>query len=299
VSAPDVRCAQSTLAAGEALAGTAPYARAWIALEQPGPWGRGALEQSHLPAGLGAALVERAREAPVTVVLIRRPGRHADTGAPGARQVLVAHTGPTDAWLRAARLPDPWALLDLDFAALCAGAELALPGVAFEPTGPAALVCTNAQRDLCCAERGRPLALGLAAEGAAVWESSHLGGHRFAPTAAVLPYGVVLGRATADDVRAALSGRIPLQAYRGRSAYPAPAQAAEAHVRAAEGLASVHAVADVADAGGGRWRVTLADGGERAVRVTATVGPQRKESCRKPPLAATGWTAEAEPLAPR
>ncbi|HEU5385864.1 MAG TPA: sucrase ferredoxin [Streptosporangiaceae bacterium] len=47
-----------------------------------------------------------------------------------------------------------------------------------------ALVCTNGKRDRCCAVRGRPVAAAIAdATGWDTWESSHLGGHRFAATA--------------------------------------------------------------------------------------------------------------------
>ena len=100
----------------------------------------------------------------------------------------------------------------------------------------------------------------------------------------VLPFGVVLGRCTVDDVRSALAGQIPLEAYRGRSAYPQPAQAAEAYVRAATGLGAVDAVAGVEPAGPGRWSVLLADGTTRLVEVVESTGPDRKESCRKPAL---------------
>ena len=98
----------------------------------------------------------------------------------------------------------------------------------------------------------------------------------------MLPVGVVLGRCTADDVRSALGGVIPLEAYRGRSTYPQPAQAAEAYVRAVEGLNAVGAVAGVRARGPGRWRVLLADGTSRLVEVVESTGPDRKESCRKP-----------------
>jgi hypothetical protein len=298
VTAPEVRCSASALGAGEPLAGTAPYARVWIGLEQPGPWGRGALQQSHLPEGLGDALGERTRGLPVTVVLIRRPGRHADLGGGGTRRLVVAHAGPVEPWLRIADLADPWAALDLDFERLCSGTP---PDAGWlRPSdAPTALVCTNAQRDLCCAEQGRPLALALAAEGCEVWESSHLGGHRFAPTAVVLPFGIVLGRCTVDDVRSAMAGQIPLEAYRGRSAYPQPAQAAEAHVREANGLGAVGAVAGVVPAGPGRWSVRLADGTTRVVEVVESTGPDRKESCRKPPLPWSGWAASAIPASPQ
>ena len=47
--------------------------------------------------------------------------------------------------------------------------------------GPVVVVCTHGRRDVCCAERGRPLAAATALEHpGAVWESTHVGGDRFA-----------------------------------------------------------------------------------------------------------------------
>ncbi|MBV9923283.1 MAG: hypothetical protein JOY78_20875 [Pseudonocardia sp.] len=53
---------------------------------------------------------------------------------------------------------------------------------------PLLLVCTHGRRDRCCALDGRALVRALVEAGEPdVWECSHLSGHRFAPTALVLP----------------------------------------------------------------------------------------------------------------
>jgi hypothetical protein len=66
------------------------------------------------------------------------------------------------------------------------------------------LVCTHGARDSCCGRRGANLAVELAASGLFagenLWRTSHMGGHRFAPTFAVLPQGTVWGFADADLV---------------------------------------------------------------------------------------------------
>jgi hypothetical protein len=56
------------------------------------------------------------------------------------------------------------------------------------------LVCTHGRRDRCCGSLGIALASEisadrLASQGVRVWRTSHTGGHRFAPTAIVLPEG--------------------------------------------------------------------------------------------------------------
>ena len=66
------------------------------------------------------------------------------------------------------------------------------------------LVCTHGTRDSCCGKRGAQLAVDLAASGGLagrnLWRTSHMGGHRFAPTFLVLPEGTVWGFADTDLV---------------------------------------------------------------------------------------------------
>jgi hypothetical protein len=108
-----------------------------------------------------------------------------------------------------------------------------------QPQSPDArkyLVCTNSARDPCCGIRGPAVARALdEARPGAVYESSHLGGHRFAANLLVLPDGLFFGRL---DVRSALAvaeeleaGRLPLEHFRGRSSLTEEQQAAEILVR--------------------------------------------------------------------
>ncbi|WP_030422948.1 sucrase ferredoxin [Streptomyces sp. NRRL F-5065] len=284
----------------EPLSGTAPSARTWLLVEQPGPWGAKALTSSHLDPVVGRALENAAKGTGVRVALIRRPGRPADRGTGAGRRVYAAHTTPGGVWVRGATITDPRLLLGLDFAALGRGDrrtfDTALGGGPH--TGdPLALVCTNGKRDRCCALLGRPLAAELAASGVeGVWEVTHLGGHRFSPTMLVLPYGYVYGRITAADVREILRGareaRIVADGCRGNSAWERPGQAAELAVRSAAGVDAAEALAvvrtevvrDGAHGGGDApgWKVTVAhvDGRHWRVRVAqGTARPPRPESC--------------------
>jgi hypothetical protein len=65
-----------------------------------------------------------------------------------------------------------------------------------------ALVCTNGRRDLCCARFGTPVYNYLKNEepgfpGLRAWQSTHMGGHRFAANLLWLPQGVLYGRVDA------------------------------------------------------------------------------------------------------
>ncbi|MFI7103930.1 sucrase ferredoxin [Streptomyces sp. NPDC050161] len=226
-------CTTASLEAAELLAGTAATARTWLLIEQPGPWGKKALTDSHLDPHIGRALEAATTGTGVRVALIRRPGRHADGHGTPSRRLFLAYTAPGCSWIRTTTVTDLQAALRLDFGALGFGDH----GGLWNPhTGdPVVLVCTNGRRDRCCAVLGRPLAAELLSSGADTWEVTHIGGHRFAPTLFVLPFGYAYGRASAQLVKtavdAARNGRITLDHCRGRSAWDRPGQAAELAIR--------------------------------------------------------------------
>jgi hypothetical protein len=235
-------CSDGSLAVGEQLAGTAPHAVAWVALEQSGPWGPKAFTDSHLDKDLGRAIEIAAAAHGIRPSLIRRPGRHADRHAEAGtdpRQLLVAYTRPGGAWLLEGTLEQPGHLLDLDWESLqrgdLQGVRRSLPPLQAS-TRPHLLVCTNGRRDVCCATKGRPVALGAAGIfPGRVWEVTHTSGHRFAATSVLLPAGMLHGRldvdAAAGVLVAADRGETVLAGSRGRSTWAPPAQVAELAVR--------------------------------------------------------------------
>jgi hypothetical protein len=103
-------------------------------------------------------------------------------------------------------------------------------------------VCTHGRHDACCAELGRPVALALAdgPHADAVWETSHVGGDRFAGNLVVLPRGLYYGALDAASARAVAdataAGEVVLDHLRGRSDLPMGAQAAEVALRREHGL---------------------------------------------------------------
>lgn len=226
---PAFRCAAESLLRGDALAGTASTVRAFLLVENPGPWGVEALRDARLPDGLGHAVGHAAAAAKVRPLLVRRPDRrpHQD----GIR-VFAAYAHPSRPWVETTVLADPHDLLDLDLAALGAGRSTGLPA----HEGSLLCVCTHGRHDACCAERGRPVvgALGLARP-EETWEVSHIGGDRFAGNLLVLPHGFYYGRLTPDaaltvaDAHAV--GELELEHFRGRSAFPMPVQVAEVALR--------------------------------------------------------------------
>ena len=228
-------CATLSRALTEPLYGTASRVRGWALLEQPGPWGREAVTESRLDRDLARALDRKARDAHLRLLLIRRPGRPTQ-GQPTT--CFVAHTSRQDRWLERRHLEDPAGLLALDMAAVVAGRR---PGFGEEVVEPVYLVCTNGRHDRCCATYGRPLALALAAShGELIWESSHVGGDRFAGNLVCLPDGHYFGRVGPDDAARVVDrhrkGTLDLDHYRGCCIDPPVVQAAEWFARRHTGL---------------------------------------------------------------
>jgi hypothetical protein len=100
---------------------------------------------------------------------------------------------------------------------------------------PQYFVCTNGQRDLCCARFGLPVFTALAERvGHRAWQTTHVGGHRFAPNVLVLPFAAMYGRVTRERVdeliEATEAGRIVPGLLRGRTWRTPVVQAAEAFV---------------------------------------------------------------------
>ena len=295
-------------AAAEPLTATAPPATAWLVLEQPGPWGRDAVSDSHLPDALAAHL-QSAKGTGVSVLLARHPDRPERSASEG-RHVWFASTAPGHSWMREAVLTDDAALLECDFAAIASGS---LPAIGSGSTTPLLLVCTHSGRDACCAVHGRALVTSLMSAGAdrsRLWECSHLGGHRFAPTALSLPTGTVFGRLDLDSAQQVMDdaarGQLHLAHYRGRSAFPQALQAAEIKVREVEGITDASAL-DVLWVRNGRAipvppgatldnlasllaEVRHMDGRSWHVPVRHLPLPRaRMESCGKDPVEGAAW----------
>lgn len=274
-------CAAVSLTSGEPLHGTAPRAAAWLLVEQPGAWGRKALTESALDLELGAELERRAKAAGAKVLLVKRPGR-AQTGR--QRRAFVCSPAPGASYVEELELADLATLLEIDLKAVAHGESTGLGRVRPEPLY---LVCTNGRRDACCARLGRPVLRALAeTRPGAVWECSHLGGHRFAANVVCLPAGICYGRVTVADAHELPDryerGQLDLPRLRGRASLAPAEQAAETYLRLREGIAALDGVSLVDSANGTSTFATL-DGRRFQVDVASSQGPPRPASCGDPP----------------
>ena len=213
---------RASLAAGEPLAGTADRVDVWLLLEYNPTWRAKAVTDNDLSPKIKAWL--DAQMAAVTgrglkprLQFIRRPELD---------RAEITLSSPRRTASTRAESTGYDAVAELDIQASL-GTQ-SMPRVEAQQY----FVCTNGQRDLCCARFGRPTYMRLReVVGDRAWQTTHLGGHRFAPNVLTLPQGVLYGRVTPQDVSGFVAdveaGRLARDFVRGRSVLSAEAQAAE------------------------------------------------------------------------
>ncbi len=249
---PTADIAQFSLVAGEPLTATTSRASIWILLEYNDTWGAKALEESNLPERVKHLLMTLSASLPQARFQFIKQG-----GNNQGIRFYVAKAHPINPLLFRFRLESYEDLLDMDVAAIAsARSDQTLS------EDRLFLVCTNGKRDVCCAKNGLPLYNALSSiAGRDVWQTTHLGGHRFAGTMVCLPHGICYGRVHPEDapsvVHAYRSSDLLLDYYRGCAAYDAPAQAAEAFLRRQTSECAIDAfrLRDVQPDGYNRWLV--------------------------------------------
>ena len=101
---------------------------------------------------------------------------------------------------------------------------------------PFYLVCTNGNKDKCCALKGLPIFIYLSMQHQVpVYQCSHVGGDRFAANMLYMPYGIYYGRVHAEDMPGILNahrqGNISRKHYRGSARHNFLHQVAEHFLR--------------------------------------------------------------------
>ena len=270
-------CAGVSSASAEPLAATASRVDHWILVEYRGLWDRDVLGGSLLSPELKAHLRgQLARLGHARLLFVKKPERRSY----GRRQLFFGTSRPGEERFYALEFDRHDDLLALDLAAALAGDEA--PGTPVDH--PLFIVCTHGKRDRCCAKHGRPLydSLRRAGENDWVWQSTHVGGDRFAGNVVVLPQGLYFGRVEPEDVGTLLEeyagGRLLLERYRGRSGHSFPVQAAEELVRTEDGLSGIDDVVCLGAESTAEhaWRVRLRDraGGLHEVDVVEERGEE-------------------------
>lgn len=214
------RCAMRAQLRDDPMIGTGFPAARLLLVEQPGPWGRDGLVESRMQRAVAGDLLARASSAGIRMQAIRRPGR---TRSDEPRRWALADTRDGFEQVQWGTFERPEELLRLAFDGLVGQLD----------PDPLYLVCAHGRHDACCALRGRNVAAALdAVRPGRVWETTHVGGDRFAANVLVLPAGLLYGRvlpfAAPGFVAAAEADQVIGALLRGRVGYPPTVQAAMA-----------------------------------------------------------------------
>jgi hypothetical protein len=236
MSQPFFYCSELSRGFKERTYGTASTGDVWLLLEYPYWWGAKAFQESALSPAVKAHLnralksIRRAR-----LLFIKQ-----DRIAGSELSIFIVRSSETDPSIVKLKIKNYEQLLDIDLAS-AAGASLT-NGIRVE--SPLYLVCAHGRRDKCCAKFGYPVYKALRERaGVSVWQSSHVGGDRFAANLVLFPHGLFYAHVTEESSRAIIDEyagrRLVLDKYRGRACYSHPTQAAEFFIRSETGLTGI------------------------------------------------------------
>ena len=274
----------------EPLPGTAKPGAVYVLFEWPEAWPRDVMGDAALGEELTAKLAPMLEAHDATLLLIRHPTREGRNISDHHLYLVFADEAVTEV----KHVDSPDELLELD---------LSGPGRngAERRERPLLLICTHAKRDRCCAAKGRPLLNELHARhpfgpgNDVVWETSHIKGHRFAPTMLLLPWAYSFGRMNIEAADAMLAdaseGLYFVPGNRGRGTLGPVEQVAELAV-AAEVPGARYGQFEVAASGGDSALVTdTASGQVYEVQLEQRPVSGVVDSCGKPPKESTAWVA--------
>lgn len=225
-------CRETSLGNGEPILGTAPpQTERWVVIESRAPFPAKVVKESPL-ADLLRPLTDRlATLCKRTRMQYIRRARGLATGD-GKIHVFLADARAGHQRLLEGDFDTHEELLGIDIESFIQGEHVR----GFTPrVSPLVLLCTHGKRDACCALHGRAF-MKAAGEADELWETSHIGGHRFAATCVVLPWGQYYGRLRPEEAERFLAnlrrGRMhDLSTYRGCATLSRRGQVAEGVVR--------------------------------------------------------------------
>ena len=249
-------CSTAARQAGEDLSGTAGHYRTYVLIECPLPWPAIAFNSPSIPPELRHYVKTASADKSVRFLCINRgtPNRSKQTTLliyEQSEQPVVSSADSntsgnlTDNSFTQGYRGYEFSLTSLDQVVPCleaywhrASKSAEAPASGQKIDRQDVLVCTHGMRDKCCAKLGQPVFRGarqMAEKGTlpnvSVWKASHIGGHRFAPTAITLPDGRYYGRLSLSALQAVVTRQGAIAqlspVYRGWGILPKPLQILE------------------------------------------------------------------------
>ncbi|HKS29316.1 MAG TPA: sucrase ferredoxin [Pyrinomonadaceae bacterium] len=236
----DFYCSQLSRGVEENTFGTASVGEVWLLVEYTEPWGPHALKDSSLSTEVKNYLNQLIRRIPRSRLLfIKQERRHQSRF-----NFFIVRGRERNPFIVRFELDDYEKLREryLDVASVAAGEKTGHGEVVTEPLY---LVCTHGKRDKCCAKFGFPIYKSVReARDGQVWQSSHVGGDRFAANLLCFPHGLFYAHVTDESAHEVVEAyereQIVLEKFRGRACYPYPVQAADYFIRRETGVVGVN-----------------------------------------------------------
>lgn len=236
----DFYCSQLSRGVEENTFGTASVGEVWLLVEYTEPWGPHALNDSRLSSEVKNYLNQLIRRIPRSRLLFIKQERRKQSSF----NFFIIRARERNPFIVRFELDDYEKLREryLDVAAVAAGEKTEGGEIVKEPLY---LVCTHGKRDKCCAKFGFPIYKTVReARDGLVWQSSHVGGDRFAANLLCFPHGLFYAHVTEESAHLVVNryeeGQLVLEKFRGRACYPYPVQAADFFIRRETGLAGIN-----------------------------------------------------------
>jgi hypothetical protein len=227
-------CADYSRQAGEDLIGSATNAQTYILIECPPPWTAEALNSKWVPNNL-RLLVEDVKRTKSSIKFLLIANNLSHKSNRSTLLIYQRKEGINHGYHKQEFQAENLEQLVI---VLRKWLFLGIPISETQTTTRDILVCTHGSHDQCCARYGNPFFFHATAtvsnlnlDNVRIWKSSHLGGHRFAPTAIDFPEGRYYGALDIESFQQILtrSGDINClnKVYRGWGILPPAIQALE------------------------------------------------------------------------
>ncbi|MGQ4647066.1 sucrase ferredoxin [Lyngbya aestuarii] len=228
-------CAEYSRQAGEDIIGSGTNHQTYVLVECPTPWAPNALDSKHVPEDLRSLATEVERlKLPVRFLLLAPP----KSKLTNSTKVLIYDQ---QEGLAQGYTQKEFNLDNISQAATVIRQHLQGETAEWqvEQSGKRdIIICTHGSHDKCCARYGNPFyrqALSTVTElslsNVRIWQASHFGGHRFAPTAIDFPEGRYYGTLDQESFKSILtrSGDLTClnRVYRGWGMLPTQIQVLE------------------------------------------------------------------------
>ncbi len=214
-------CFDNSLQASEKIFGTAPNVNFWILIEYKDFWEEKAFNNCDIDIEVKNVIRDLAGQYPKSrIQLIRNKHSSKDH-----IRLYIAVTKETEKKVYEFRVISYQDILNIDFDRDLSEENL--------KSNPLLLVCTHGSHDKCCGEKGLELFNNLSKyeKDFEVWQTTHLGGHRFAANILLLPDGIYYGRINKENyvkIRDSyFDSKLETGFLRGRCFYHPDVQAAE------------------------------------------------------------------------